>query len=120
MILRDYQVQAVNGTFEAWQTNASVLGCMPTGAGKTIIAGEVIKRKGGRAMVLCHTGELVSQFAKSLWRFGLDSEIEKAELWADTNLYNGSPVVIATPQTLFSRGGKRLERWKPTDFSVLI
>lgn len=120
MKLRDYQEEAVSNTLESWNLAASVLGCCPTGGGKTVIAGEVIKRRGGRAMVLCHTGELVSQFAKSLWRFGLDSEIEKADLWADTNSLHGSPVVIATPQTLFSRGGKRLQRWKPDDFSTLI
>jgi len=120
MKLRDYQTEAVNNTFAEWDTSASVLGCCPTGGGKTVIAGEVIKRRGGRAMVLCHTGELVSQFARSLWRFGLDSEIEKADLWADTNTLNGSPVVIATPQTLFSQKGKRLQRWNPNDFSTLI
>lgn len=120
MILRDYQESAVEGTFKAWENHASVLGCLPTGGGKTVIAGEVIKRRGDRAMVLCHTGELVSQFAKSLWRFGLDSEIEKAEMWADTNTFNGAPVVIATPQTLYSQKGKRLLRWNPEDFSTLI
>lgn len=123
MILRDYQSNCVEGTFQSWEEHQSVLGCLPTGSGKTVIAGEVIKRRPGRALVLCHTTELVSQFSKSLWRFGLDSEIEKADMWAGTTdefLDGNAPVVIATPQTLFSRKGKRLQRWKPTDFSTLI
>lgn len=120
MLLRDYQTDAVSQTLKAWEDHASVLGCMPTGSGKTVIASELIKRSDGRALVLCHTGELVSQFAKSLWRFGLDSEIEKADLWADTHTLNGSPVVIATPQTLYSQNGKRLKRWAPDSFSLLI
>jgi len=118
--LRSYQEQAVAETFKAWEEHPSVLGCLPTGGGKTIISGEVIKRRGGRAMVLCHTQELVEQFSRSLWRFGLDTEIEKAELWAETQAIYGAPVVVATPQTLFSQKGKRLLRWKPEDFSLLI
>src|SRR2546430_13097708 len=51
-----YQEEAIVGTFDAWKMSASVLGCMPTGTGKTIVAGEAIRRGGGRAMVLCHTG----------------------------------------------------------------
>lgn len=120
MQLRDYQSEAIESTFTAWQNNQSVLGCMPTGSGKTVVASEIIKRAGGRALVLCHTGELVSQFAKSLWRFGLDSEIEKADLWAETHTLNGAPVVIATPQTLYSQNGRRLNRWAPDSFSLLI
>ncbi len=120
MQLRKYQSEAINSTFAAWENHASVLGCMPTGAGKTIVASEVIKRRGGRALVLCHTGELVSQFARALWRFGLDSEIEKGDLWADTHTLNGTPVVIATPQTLYSQKGKRLKRWAPESFNLLI
>lgn len=120
MQLRDYQEEAVSQTLKSWETHASVLGCMPTGAGKTVVASELIKRSEGRALVLCHTGELVSQFAKSLWRVGLESEIEKAELWAETFTLNGSPVVIATPQTLYSQNGKRLKRWAPDSFSLLI
>lgn len=120
MQLRKYQSDAISSTFAAWENHASVLGCMPTGAGKTIVASEVIKRRGGRALVLCHTGELVTQFAKSLWKFGLDSEIEKADLWADTHTLNGTPVVIATPQTLYSQKGKRLKRWAPDSFNLLI
>jgi superfamily II DNA or RNA helicase len=120
MKLREYQAQAIEQTFEAWQGHPSVLGVMPTGAGKTIVASEIIKRTPGRTIVLCHTTELVSQFARALWRFGIDSEIEKADLWAETQNLNGVPVVIATPQTLFARGGARLRRWAPDDFSLLI
>lgn len=120
MDLRDYQIDAVAMTLFEWDTHQSVLGCLATGGGKTVIAGDIIKRRGGRALVLCHTTELVSQFSKSLWRFGLDSEIEKADMWAETNGLNGTPVVIATPQTLYSQNGKRLKRWKPTDFDTLI
>jgi superfamily II DNA or RNA helicase len=120
MQLRDYQIDSVEKTFAAWNTAASVLGVSPTGSGKTSIACEIIRRHGGRTLVLAHKNELVKQFRKRLWQFGLDSEIEKADMWADTHTLNGTPVVIATPQTLYSRDGQRLQRWAPNTFSLLI
>ncbi|MDQ3665400.1 MAG: DEAD/DEAH box helicase [Acidobacteriota bacterium] len=120
MQLRDYQLDSVEKTFAAWDTASSVLGVSPTGSGKTSIACEIIRRNGGRTLVLAHKNELVKQFRQRLWQFGLDSEIEKADMWADSHTLNGTPVVIATPQTLYSRDGKRLQRWPANTFSLLI
>jgi len=75
-----------------------VLGCMPTGSGKTVIASEVIKRKGGRALVLCHTPANSFLNLQEALAFWVDSEIEKADLWADTNTFDGAPVVTLHPR----------------------
>lgn len=121
MKLRDYQLSAVDSVFKEWETVNSVLGCAPTGSGKTTIFCEIIRRSlPKRALILAHRDELVGQIVRRLADAGIDSEIEKAELVASTSLFNSSPVVVATPQTLYSSGGKRLSRWRPDDFGVLI
>ena len=47
MILRPYQVAAVDGIFEAWETARSTLLVQPTGTGKTVTFAHVIHRVGG-------------------------------------------------------------------------
>ena len=44
MKLRNYQTNAVNAIFDAWQKFKSVLVVLPTGCGKTVVFASVIKR----------------------------------------------------------------------------
>ncbi len=44
MKLRNYQINAVNAIFDAWQKFKSVLVVLPTGCGKTVVFASVIKR----------------------------------------------------------------------------
>lgn len=121
MNLRGYQTSAVGGVFSEWEKVAATLGVAATGAGKTQIFCEVIrKRLPGRALILAHRKELVAQAVKRLASFGMESEIEQGELVASTSLWNASPVVVATPQTLYSNNFARLKRFKPEDFQTVI
>lgn len=121
--LRDYQLAAVDGVFEKWNAGArAVIGVAATGSGKTQIASEIIRRNlPGRSLVLVHREELVRQAVNRLQQFGVDCEIEKAELIASTSLWNRTPAVVATIQTLISgkHGNKRMQRFNPKDFSCI-
>lgn len=123
MILRPRQIGAVEGVFEQWKTVSSTLGVAATGFGKTQIFCEIVKRVApARCLILCHRTELVDQAVKRLKSFGMEAEIEKAELHASHSLWNRAPVVVATPQTLFSgkEGHERMMRFLPKDFGYLI
>ncbi len=120
MNLREYQSNAVDGVFSEWEKVASTLGVAATGSGKTQIFCEVIRRRPGRAIVLAHRTELVAQAVRRLSSFGIQAEIEQGELVASISLWNQFPVVVATPQTLYSRGFARLKRFNPEDFQTVI
>jgi superfamily II DNA or RNA helicase len=119
VILRQYQEDAVAAVFAEWEKVNSVLGVAGTGSGKTNIACEIIRRRGGRTMCLLHMDELIGQAAIRLADFGLDCEIEKAELFASKSLFNRTPVVLATPQTLYGNKDARLRSFNPLDFDTL-
>jgi len=45
IVLRDYQVAAVNSTFDEWGNgHRSTLVCLPTGCGKSVVFSGVMKR----------------------------------------------------------------------------
>jgi superfamily II DNA or RNA helicase len=133
--LRDYQVDALNSAAvnffavpeqQAWRQ----LGVLPTGSGKTVIAGtlphqEAIKQwlesfpeDQRKILFIAHTDELLKQ-AKNKIKFynpDLVVEIEKAEQYASLD----ADVVVASIQTLASRQGKRVGRFDKDQFRVII
>ncbi len=121
-IPRPYQAVSIDNVFEKWKTVNHLIGVMATGGGKTFIFSSVIKRNQPcRTLILAHMGELVKQIQDSLARFGISSCIEKAESSAlDSFGRKRESTVIATPQTLYSANDARLNKWKPTDFDLLI
>lgn len=124
MKLRSYQDRLVDAVFEMWRKFRTTLIVAATGTGKTIIFAEVILRsQPGRALVLAHRNELIQQAREKIEGYcGLPCEIEKADLFATTNLFHATPVVVSSIQTQCSgpKGRRRYTRFKPTDFSVLI
>lgn len=119
-VLRNYQTEAVAGVETQWQQHRCVLGAAATGSGKSEIACELIKRAGCRTMAIMHRTELVDQFRRRLLKFGIRADIEKADRHASVKLWDRSQVVIATPQTLYSRDGARLRRFNPSEFELLF
>lgn len=123
MQLRPYQEEAVDGIFRAWEENDSTLLVMATGTGKTQVFSEIIRRsQPKRAMVLAHRGELIWQAVKRIEGLGLDCSVEMADLQADTNIWNRSPVVVSTIQTQCAgnNGNGRMAFFKPDDFGLVI
>lgn len=66
--LRDYQIRVLNDVVEHGRSGRRrVLICLPTGAGKTTVAGAFAQRaiaKGRRVLAVCHRRELVEQMAR--------------------------------------------------------
>ena len=121
---RDYQVAALDGgdsrgrgAFAEWRDHTATLINIPTGAGKTFVAAEVIKRQLGRTMFMVHLRTIVLQAAKELRDMtGLRVGTEMGQRSASS--LDPQEIVVASVQTLGS--GTRLEKFDPFDFTLLI
>lgn len=118
MKFRDYQLDCIDCVFNEWKTHSSTMIVVPTGAGKTVIFSGIIQRfLPQRALVLAHREELIFQARQKIELIAnIPCEIEMAEMSASTNLFNRTPCVVATVQTM----NKRFERFDPVDFALLI
>ena len=69
-VLRGYQVAAADAVERDWQAGIRRVGVvLPTGAGKSTVIGELINRghrRGQRAVILAHRGELLDQMRRDL------------------------------------------------------
>jgi len=121
--MRPYQNQFVEAVEKAWgDSHEAVLGVLPTGAGKTATAGELVAQviegkspihKSGRVLWLAHTRGLVNQGQKALHRlYGMEGGFEMGAISAD-----GNPLVFGTIQTANNRIAKRVF---PRDYWDLI
>lgn len=97
LALRDYQERAVSMLRDAHRDRP--LACLPTGAGKTVIASHIIARFKGRVLFLVHRRELALQAQRRLLDHGVPSGL----------ILGGEPVdpaqrvQIASIQTLARR-----------------
>lgn len=77
--LRDYQQDVVYKIYESWQRgNRNVCAVLPTGAGKTFIVADIVKRhqtSGKHSAIIAHRNELVSQMSMSLAEYGVKHRI---------------------------------------------
>jgi ATP-dependent helicase IRC3 len=65
--LRDYQVKALQAIGEAGRRGVRrQLVVLPTGAGKTVVFSHLLKRRPGRALVVAHREELLTQAAEKI------------------------------------------------------
>lgn len=124
MQLRPYQSRIADAVVKELREHVSTLVVAPTGCGKTIVVAELIKRwRPQRAIVLAHREELIWQARDKIERYtGLRCEIEMADLQADNRLDGDMQVLISTIQTQIAPRGdrRRMSRFKPTDFGLLI
>jgi superfamily II DNA or RNA helicase len=103
--LRGYQVGCVDRTRDSFRRVHKVVLVVPTGGGKTVIAGGVIEAavaKGGRVLFLAHRKELIDQASAKLTEFGLAHGVIKAGVQPDL----GQAIQVASVQTLVRRLGK--------------
>lgn len=118
--LRPYQVAALRGIAAEWQRVRSTLLVLPTGTGKTVVFADVIRRRAyaGRALVLAHREELLTQAADKLRDVGIAADVEQGDRRADVFSLTGvAPVVVASVQTLHAR---RLQRWPADHFATVV
>ena len=67
MQLRPYQIDAVDQIRAAFNETKRVVLCLPTGAGKTVVFSEIVRRvldKGKKVAIVTHRRELLSQAGK--------------------------------------------------------
>ena len=70
--LRDYQVSAIEAVEKAeGGAQHYCLVSLPTGTGKTLVFCELIRRRGGRALVIAHRDELLAQAQTKLVAAGI-------------------------------------------------
>ncbi|MFK0003396.1 DEAD/DEAH box helicase family protein [Paenarthrobacter sp. NPDC090522] len=121
--LRDYQEEAVGNIVNAWRNgrSASSLVVLATGLGKTVVAGEAVRRlaalqDGARVLVLAHTNDLVYQLERSMWPFLRTEQattvvngVERPD-WSELEKFS---VIFASRDTLVSaaRSGIELHRF---------
>jgi len=81
-MLRPYQATAVESALQALTTSGSAVLQMPTGAGKTKAATEIIKRHNKPVWFICHRQEIERQAAEAFTAAGIDFGIvsPRAEL----------------------------------------
>ena len=125
MKMRPYQREALGAVKREWQSVASTLVVMPTGAGKTILFAHLIRSCfPRRALVLAHREELVFQAADKIHKVtGFECAVEMAELYAEmSGMFTTPQVVVSTIQTQCSGadGSGRMSRFDPAMFGLLI
>jgi superfamily II DNA or RNA helicase len=96
--LRPYQVEAIAAIEEAERRGVRrpLLG-LPTGTGKTVIFAALIRKRGGRALVLAHRDELLTQATDKIRQ--IDPRARMGLVKAEVNEIQ-APVVVASMQTL--------------------
>ena len=149
MKLRNYQTNAVNAIFDAWQKFKSVLVVLPTGCGKTVVFASVIKRllsselKTGvdenfhcssspstststtrRVVVLAHREELITQARDKITAIvpEADVQVEMADFKVADYFGKKADVVVSTVQTQCAgaEDSRRMTKFTPSEFAAVV
>lgn len=118
--LRPYQAEAIASLDEGWLDPVvrHQLVCLATGGGKTVVFSALAKReaeRGGRALILAHTDELIDQAIDKFQRStGMRAGKEKASSYAS----RFERVVVGSVQTL--QGDLRLSSWPRHHFNLVV
>lgn len=112
--LRPYQNDAL-AAIAASSARAQLI-ALPTGTGKTVVFSELVRRRGGTALILAHRDELLQQAGDKLRMVAPELAMSIGLVQAGQDDV-GAPVVLGSVQTLASR--RRLARL-PTDFRTVV
>lgn len=102
--LRPYQVEAIANTRQILAKQNSIVIVLPTGAGKTTVAAEMIclmVKAGKRVWFGAHLFELVDQARKRFEAFGLTGQV--GTIAPNWHYHGDRPVQVAMVQTLARR-----------------
>lgn len=118
--IRKYQTEARDAVISQWDSGQrKTLLVLPTGCGKTIVFTDILKtclKENEKALVLAHTGELLTQAMDKIKRFGgLDTSLEKAN---NTAVGSECPVVVGSVQTLCRQS--RLNQYPKDYFQYIV
>jgi len=122
MKLRDYQQAAVEAVIENWKTHRKCLIVLPTGCGKTVVFGEVIRRRltevGSHAMILAHREELIQQAQEKVATLtNAATDVEMGPRSATQIFGDWPPVIVSSVQTQITG---RMNKFDPDDFATLV
>ncbi len=118
-VLRDYQQEAVDRLLDEIAQHRHAMLVLPTGSGKTVVAGQVVSEvvgRGGRVVAVAHRRELVSQFSKKLHAAGV---IDHGIIQANFAMRLAEPVQVCSIQTLHARTVLR-KRIQPPPADLII
>lgn len=120
--LRGYQREAVSAALREWDEKQTTLIVLPTGCGKTLVAAEIARHfHPRRVLFLGHREELIFQGARSIFEHtGLDTQIEMADMWADSTLFGAGQVIVSTIQTQVAGKHGRMTRFDPNEFGLVV
>lgn len=109
--LRDYQIEAIEALHRSWERgNNAPLIVLPTGAGKTILAAEVMNdafvKQGHRSLFLAHRKELIDQTAEKVRLVGRDRCVGVVQ--ASKNKLD-KEITVASIQTIGHHSRRRLD-----------
>ena len=126
MELRAYQEEMIARLQKAWRRVNHVMMQMPTGTGKTVVIGEVIKREelaGARVLVVAHRRELIEQIRETISAFGIPDErvavesIQRLSRHIGEVAYEPSLVIIDEAHHAQAKTYRMLwERWPKARF----
>ena len=118
MELYPFQQRLLGDIGAAWrQGYRDICLQLATGAGKTVIAGEMIRRilaQNRRILVLVHRDELLKQFTDTLHTLGMGLDVGRIR--AGSAIFSALPIQIASVQTLV----RRLKTLPKTLFDITI
>jgi ABC-type branched-subunit amino acid transport system ATPase component len=120
LTLRPYQTEARDAVIAEWDKgHRKTLLVLPTGTGKTVVFSSIIGHRvarGGKALVLAHRGELLTQAADKLLSVtGLPCGLEKAE---STTLNGQEVITVGSVQTMSQEN--RLRQFPQDYFTDIV
>lgn len=123
MRVREYQSECTEAVASAMDRYRSMLCCLFTGAGKTVVFANIANTyPDAKVLLIVPMRELAWQGANVFDRWtGETSQMEMADLRANTSMWwGGGRITVASRQTLLSgRGERRYERFLGTDIVIV-
>lgn len=115
MNLRPYQHEFLDAVAHSFgEGHRRLMAVAATGAGKTILAAELMRREQGNCLFLADAQELINQNADKY--FTHTGERAGVEMGAQTSRVGVDRVVVATSQSLH----RRLEKFEEDHFNLII
>jgi len=95
VILRKWQSEILNRFSEICKSHKKFILKAPTGAGKTVLASEIIKKfyKNKKILVLCHRLVLLEQLEREL---KINHKVKKLGISEDTKCFGNSDIILST------------------------